>query len=805
MVCRSTPGMSIPLALAHLESGLDDAQVQSLVHQLRHEYAEPQGGHPPLSQADWDAYRGTLRERVTLDPNLRPQRRTGMLQRIDRADEAPPASMIYAAARIRERAALSARLLHTHLAREAARIALPDAEAQEIYDRARQSAASGRRERAGGEDQQRWPMLPLDPRTRDGLRALADRPSAPEVPLITQHQAVSWQRGDQSVTTVSHLGYHADSQRLEVIANGQVLAYRNISGQRFEQLMSARDTAQFEDYVRATPLHQYPTAGHAAAAGIRRRCSRCGQFCGAVHHCPGHLGGHRGPLLSTTPHLLSEPRRTQRLQGGSSSEEAETIAFASVAAQLNDHPDQTVEFPFRITDGATAITGSVQVVTDEQGRISVDTGFLSCGCPAFTAPGGCDHTRDIADRLRQTLEHTRQEWAEQQAAAAASAIAAAAPAETDEQGPEGPDTSAPATGTATTRPAVDALLPDAPNRCTFRYSDDPQRFAHDVRAILEQAETTSTAQAVPFMTGDAAPVLYGFGADRRFGLELEYDAADYGRMRSIPQHLYDAELTNTTQHGRYHEAGRRGYRETSYRGWSLEADSSVSGGELVSPILRDSPETWTRTSVACRTIVDNGGTASAGAGGHITVSAPDQAGAPIRLTRFLRLFRLHQDDLYTMSAAGYGRGSGHWARPMGPLPVDGYTRMGQIPLHDRYRAVNLQHVTTTSTNPRAQQSRIEFRLWDASLDPARIQTQVRMSTALLDYAEHDRSALNGFTDDSADTAGRIHPDDTQQLATQTQNLRELLDRLFRRDEDKRQVLALWATGLRNSEMYRTHH
>ena len=54
MVCRSTPGMSVPMGLANIDSGLDDDQIQSLVHQLRHEYAghqqhgtEPSDGHAP--------------------------------------------------------------------------------------------------------------------------------------------------------------------------------------------------------------------------------------------------------------------------------------------------------------------------------------------------------------------------------------------------------------------------------------------------------------------------------------------------------------------------------------------------------------------------------------------------------------------------------------------------------------------------------------------------------------------------------------------------------------------------------------
>ena len=78
MVCRSTPGMSVPMGLANIDSGLDDDQIQSLVHQLRHEYAEghhhgaePEGGHhqpgtPAVDpSAAWDRFRASTATRIT--------------------------------------------------------------------------------------------------------------------------------------------------------------------------------------------------------------------------------------------------------------------------------------------------------------------------------------------------------------------------------------------------------------------------------------------------------------------------------------------------------------------------------------------------------------------------------------------------------------------------------------------------------------------------------------------------------------------------------------------------------------------
>jgi hypothetical protein len=71
--------MSVPMGLANIDSGLDDDQIQSLVHQLRHEYND----HLPQStaadpRAAWDRFRTTTATRITAHPGLRPQRRAGV-------------------------------------------------------------------------------------------------------------------------------------------------------------------------------------------------------------------------------------------------------------------------------------------------------------------------------------------------------------------------------------------------------------------------------------------------------------------------------------------------------------------------------------------------------------------------------------------------------------------------------------------------------------------------------------------------------------------------------------------------------
>ena len=85
MVCRENPASSIAIALARSGSWLDDAQVQSIVHQLRHEFS---GSQPP---AGWNRATFLAREldraetAITINPNFRRDRRAGLLRRLQRA------------------------------------------------------------------------------------------------------------------------------------------------------------------------------------------------------------------------------------------------------------------------------------------------------------------------------------------------------------------------------------------------------------------------------------------------------------------------------------------------------------------------------------------------------------------------------------------------------------------------------------------------------------------------------------------------------------------------------------------------
>lgn len=805
MVCRSTPGMSVPMGLANIDSGLDDDQIQSLVHQLRHEYTDgqhhtggPDGQQPaPGSESPtaWDRFRTATATRISAHPDLRPQRRAGLLHRITQADQTPPADMVYTAERIRDRAIRAARLMDDHLATEAARIGVADHDALSSYEQARRDAPTGRQARATNEQRRSWPGLPLDPRTRHGLATLAARPDNPDGrrELIDQHRDVQ----ATGTTVVAGTGYHPGSGRLEVLTPaGVVLAYRQVPPAVAEQLSTGADPDQlYRDRLQGNPAFQYRDAVQAAAAGVRRRCSDCGQFTGATHNCLGRRGGIRAGALGPVTPLFPTPLTNQVLPsiGAQNVDLPVRIApLGQVNGGLERLRGEGVEFPFQATyPTGEHLTGSLSGALDTDDHVSINSAHLTCTCDGYTPGQGCPHIQAAAAGVRDALAQQLIDHRTRAAAATAAAIASS----------------------TTTRPASEPALPGAPDLSTFSYTQDGGRFADDVRAALARP----AGQQVPWIGAtDTDPGLYGYGATREFGVELEFDvhhhAPRYGdleldqridyRYRStsprrlavgrVARALYEDNFTNHDRQSGYHTGVRNGYQRNLRGGWVYESDGSVDGGEVVSPILSDTPETWQRLHQVCDIITRHGGTASSHTGSHITVSAPEQAGRALRLTRFLRLMHHHQRDLHVMAAAGQNRGQVYSAAMPAP-PDQGYTRIGDArQLLGRYSFANIAHIATSRNEAAANSSRVEFRLWDGSLEPGRIQAQVKMSTAMLDYTARNRDLT--FAADERTPAGTLNPD-RPEFAEGTRQIRGLIDQLFRRDLDKQQAAALWAAGL----------
>src|SRR6266851_8005902 len=130
--------------------------------------------------------------------------------------------------------------------------------------------------------------------------------------------------------------------------------------------------------------------------------------------------------------------------------------------------------------------------------------------------------------------------------------------------------------------------------------------------------------------------------NQTFGVEIEFDGAD---ANAVARAFHAAGLASTLNFQCYDS-----HREPGK--WVVERDTTVNG-EVVSPVLRDTPETWAQLEMACAILRENGATVTTRTGGHVHVGA-DSAGLDHDVGRFRRVANAcawAEDLMYRLAAA----------------------------------------------------------------------------------------------------------------------------------------------------------
>ena len=327
---------------------------------------------------------------------------------------------------------------------------------------------------------------------------------------------------------------------------------------------------------------------------------------------------------------------------------------------------------------------------------------------------------------------------------------------------------------------------------TNSYTDDHEAFQADYRAAKERK---AAGEPIPYMMENALDGLGDPDGGRGFGIEIEFDLDwEDGDVDDIAAELHEAGLTGSRYQNGYH--GNDGNYSTSHQGgWRFEEDDTVSGGEIISPIMYDTRETWENIAKVCEIVKRNGGRATVNAGAHVNVSADNYNHTVENYNRLMGLYAENEDLLYRL-ASDPGRGSHRgqsWCSP-NRVPSEGYRDVYQARNGGAHgNAVNLSHADGL------EGSRIEYRLWDSSLDPGTIQSQIKVSVAMTEAAfrdtEYEPTGQNLYG--SRREYNRNEHGMSRQLTGQAwrddvAGYKRFADRLFRRDEDKAQVTSLFA-------------
>ena len=211
--------------------------------------------------------------------------------------------------------------------------------------------------------------------------------------------------------------------------------------------------------------------------------------------------------------------------------------------------------------------------------------------------------------------------------------------------------------------------------------------------------------------------------NQTFGIEIEFDGAD---PHAVARALHEAGLASSPRQEQYHSSGRVPGK------WIVEHDATVAG-EVVSPVLHDTPETWEQLEEVCQILQSHGARATGRTGGHVHVGV-DSAGMDHDVNKFRRVARVcawAEDLMYRLAAATGQRGRSHrgstngyrWCGPMGSGQLEEVQGLSDL----AGRVGSSHSVGLNFGNILDRNRTIEYRYFDSSLDPARLQANIKLA------------------------------------------------------------------------------
>ncbi|MTI53755.1 amidoligase family protein [Geosporobacter ferrireducens] len=318
----------------------------------------------------------------------------------------------------------------------------------------------------------------------------------------------------------------------------------------------------------------------------------------------------------------------------------------------------------------------------------------------------------------------------------------------------------------------------------FLYTENEENFLNALQRAVEEE-----------LTYEYENVLNG--SENTFGIELEFVDGD---ADAIARELYRLGICSHDHRLSYHSASVSGK-------WKLEWDGSVcngsKGGELVSPVLTDTIETWRTIEKICEVAKRHGATINHKCGGHVHIGIAPLNMARQRWKRFFRAIGGFEDILYRLAGGNLGRIRSNYSRyatsfqnnarqaAQGRFRLESREDIDQLARRasneNRYHGINLTNIYQSD-----KPNTVEFRYFNGSLDPAQIQANVKVANGIITAAQKVRT--RGNVSEAIKKRGQML---TEQLMRSNNRrdhsaIQRFVDICFSRKKDKDMILGVYA-------------
>jgi hypothetical protein len=272
-----------------------------------------------------------------------------------------------------------------------------------------------------------------------------------------------------------------------------------------------------------------------------------------------------------------------------------------------------------------------------------------------------------------------------------------------------------------------------------------QTWSHAQLAVLAVARRTGRRERRSRTHTVGARRMVEFVTGRRFGVELEFNG-----------HVSHSALAHRLRaDGLAAEAESYNHQTRGY--WKLTTDATVSGGELVSPILAGD-EGWDDMRTAMRAITAQGGTVGRNAGTHVHHDVTDFTNHQ-QMRDLVDNLQAAQDAVMTFIPQS--RWASGWCGKLSSTEFDNLRtaidndrlmpnvrgssadrRHYGVPV-DRYRAFNFNATLIYGT--------VEFRAHGGTLNAGKIRPWIAVGQAIIEFSRqgrtfHSRQSVQGMLD-----------------------------------------------------------
>jgi hypothetical protein len=792
MVCRNSDLSSVLITLARGASGVEDNQAVAMNHALIREGQSL----PATSQEEWDSFINQTRAqflsgRLAILPGSRDP-----IDRLNRAlTQTPDAARLHAARNLIARAQRAQQAQTTYLSNYARELGVDIASAAMEFQVFFETATDNARIAASPAFVTAWTSNPdhtnLMPDRRSryayeqmeigrATRLLGQNApvEAPVADTLTRHYLSS--------SFLSEVGYDARSGRLEVIFTQtpeRVYSYRIAPEVYNEFINSHSPGAYYSRNIRNNPDARYDDDEEINRASSVEHCVTCGQFVGNdMHYCPtmgsaeeinqevriaqeaaiAHVSGLTSDSASEAlaPVRIAQ-RRSQRYEseyaGGTIHMRMPGRGRVASEARISNRLTMPVLATFQGSDEAS-VSGLALVAYNGRGLgygvspvlAPGDSGTdqMRCSCGRYSQTNNCGHINLVVSRIHSIINREEQATAAQ----ATEAISNITPALVAANQASLVASTAAVSGW---KPLGISFL-ENPEEFQAVYDEARLKRKEYLAAVNAGEDLSSLEYPVPYIKENAFNGLARRGSGRGFGIEIEWSfPGDWDRTEfddasdKIGRELYSLGLTRSPSQAGYGEShNRRVYPDQHAKGWSYEQDDSTGsypgytndsdpytkGGELVSPIMYDEPETWSNLEKVCEVIKKHGGIPTPNAGLHVHVGVGDYDHRIANHNRALQAYAVSEDILFRMGTnpeRRVHRDDGTYCRP-NDLASSPYINIASAKNSgDHYNALNLEHIKGETRD------HVEYRIFDGTINPAVIQAQAAMAVLLAESPMHN--------------------------------------------------------------------